>query len=87
VASSLGQKVAVEVIDRIPVTDDKDIDIKILSTRPEADKYTQTERGTPIRRGLRFQIELPPGDKQRVEFAYRVTLPAKNELVGGNRRE
>jgi hypothetical protein len=87
VASSLGQKVAVDVVDRVPVTDDKDIDVKILYSRPEADKYAQTERGAPIRRGLRFRIEVPPGDKQRIEFAYRVTLPAKNELVGGNRRE
>jgi uncharacterized protein (TIGR02231 family) len=87
VASSLGQKVAVEVLDRIPVTDDKDIDIKVLSSRPESEKYTQAERGEPIRRGLRFRVEVPPGDKQRIEFAYRVTLPSKNEIVGGNRRE
>ena len=47
----------------------------------------QSERGTPLRRGLRFRVEVPAGDKAKIEYAYRVTLPAKSEIVGGNRRE
>ncbi len=31
--------------------------------------------------------DLSVGEKQRIEMTYRVTLPARNELVGGNRRE
>jgi hypothetical protein len=85
--SSLGQKVTVEVRERIPVSDEKDVDVKETSSRPEHEKYTQVERGSPIRRGLRWRIEVPAGDKARIEFGYRVTLPGKNEIVGGNRRE
>ena len=87
VASSLGHPVAIEVLDRIPVTSDKDIEIKLVSAKPSAVKYTQAERGSPVRGGLSWQITVLPGEKQRIEITYRVTLPAKNELVGGNRRE
>lgn len=87
VASSLGQPVTVDVLERLPVSDDKDIEIKVVASRPEPEKYTQADRGAPIRQGLRFEIEVPEGDKQRVELTYRVTLSSKNELVGGNRRE
>jgi Domain of unknown function (DUF4139)/N-terminal domain of unknown function (DUF4140) len=86
-ASSLGQSVTVDVLERLPVSDDKDIEVKVVAARPEPEKYTQVERGAPIREGLRFEIEVPKGEKQRVELTYRVTLPSKNELVGGNRRE
>ena len=86
-ASSLGRKVTVEVLERIPVTDEKDVDIKVTYSRPEHEKYTQAERGAPVRRGARFRVEVPAGDKAKIELGYRVMLPAKNELIGGNRRE
>jgi hypothetical protein len=86
-ASSLGKKATVEVLERVPVTDDKDVEIKIVSSRPEAERYTQSERGAPVRRGLRFKVEVPAGERAKIELSYRITLPAKNEIVGGNRRE
>lgn len=86
-ASSLGQKVTVEVLDRVPLSDEKDIEVKVLRSAPEASPYAQAERGQPLRRGLRWAVELPPGEKQRVELVYRLTLPSKNEIIGGNRRE
>ena len=87
VASSLGHSVAIEVIDRIPVTSDKDIEIKLVSSKPVAAPARPTERGEPVRGGLSWKINVSAGEKQRIEIIYRVTLPAKNELVGGNRRE
>lgn len=87
VASSLGHPVAIEVIDRIPVTSDKDIEIKLVSSRPIAAKLPASDRGEPVRGGLSWKINVSAGEKQRIEIVYRVTLPAKNELVGGNRRE
>ena len=87
VASSLGHPVAIEVIDRLPVTSDKDIEVKLVASKPSAGRYTQAERGSPVRGGLSWNITVSPGEKQRIELTYRVTLPAKNELVGGNRRE
>ena len=86
-ASTLGRKVTVEVLERVPVTDEKDIDIKVTHAKPEPKEHTQADRGAPIRHGLRFEVDVPAGDKAKIELGYRVTLPSKNEIVGGNRRE
>ena len=86
-SSSLGRPVTVDVIDRIPVTDDKDLEIKQIASQPRAQAYTQAEIGAPVRRGLRWSVEVPAGGKAAVTFSYRITLPTKNEIVGGNRRE
>jgi hypothetical protein len=86
-SSSLGQKVTVVVLDRVPVSDEKDVDVKVLHQRPEAVPYTQAERGEPLRRGLSWSIELAPGGKQRIDLGYRLTFPSKHEIIGGNRRE
>ena len=87
VASSLGHAVAIEVIDRIPVTVDKDLEIKLVSFKPAATKLEASAHGEPVRGGLSWKIQVSPGEKTRIELTYRVTLPAKNEIVGGNRRE
>lgn len=86
-ASSLARPVRVEVLERVPISDFSDVEVKITHTRPEPQKYTQAERGSPLRRGLSFTVELPAGDKAKIELGYRVTLSAKNEIVGGNRRD
>ncbi|MCC6558038.1 MAG: DUF4139 domain-containing protein, partial [Polyangiaceae bacterium] len=87
ISSSLGQPAAVEVIDRIPVTDDKDLEIKLVASQPKAQPYTQAELGAPVRKGLRWSIDVPAGGKAAVSFTYRLNLSARNEVVGGNRRE
>jgi hypothetical protein len=86
-SSALGREAEVVVLDRIPVSDDKDIDIKTLYVRPTAEAYTQAERGHPVRKGLRWQVTVPAGGKVRLELGYKLTLPSKSEIVGGNRRE
>ncbi len=84
--SSLGRAVTVDVIDRVPVTDDDDIEIT-QSGRPAPEVYEQVERGQPVRGGLRWRVPLAAGARAEVELSYRVKLAAKNEIVGGNRRE
>lgn len=86
-SSSLGRKITVEVIDRIPISDEKDVEIKILASQPQHSPYTQADLGQPVRRGLRWEVEVPAGGKAKVEHRYRITLPSKMEIVGGNRRE
>lgn len=85
--SSLGRPAQVDVLDRVPVTHEKGVEIKRVYTRPEAQPYTQVERGAPLQGGLRFRVNLEPGGKGQIEFQYRLTFPAKSEIVGGNRRE
>ena len=86
-ASSLGREVTVELLERLPVSDDKGAQVELVAARPEAQPYDQAERGQPVRGGLRWRIDLPPGGKRTVELAYRITLPSKSEIVGGNRRD
>lgn len=86
-SSSLGRAVVVEVAERIPVTDDKAVEIELVRATPRAETYDQAERGAPVRGGVRFRVEVPAGNKAKIAYAYRIKLSSKSELVGGNRRD
>ncbi len=85
--SSLNAEVPIEIVDRIPVADDKALEIKLFTSEPKAESYDQADRGQPVRGGLRWKLRLPAGGKTKAEFGYRLTFSAKDEVVGGNRRE
>jgi Domain of unknown function (DUF4139)/N-terminal domain of unknown function (DUF4140) len=87
VRSALGHPARVEVVDRLPVTDEKEVTVKVLSAQPERESYDQATRGAPIRGGLVWSLPVPAGGEAKIEWAYRVVFPAKSEIVGGNRRE
>ncbi len=87
ITSSVGMAVNIEVLERIPVTDDKDITIKVISAQPEPEVYDQSDLGSPIRGGRRFRVDVAAGGKAKVAYGYRIKLSAKSEIVGGNRRE
>lgn len=87
ITSSLGMPILLEVLERIPVTDDKDISVKLNSAEPEPETYDQSDLGSPVRGGRRFRVDVPAGGKSKVAYVYRIKLPSKNEIVGGNRRE
>ncbi|MFO0572450.1 MAG: DUF4139 domain-containing protein [Polyangia bacterium] len=86
-ASALGQPITVEVLERVPVSEDKALAVEVLSVTPPASGYSQAERGAPIRGGMQWRLPVPAGGKARLEYSYRMTFPAKTEIVGGNRRE
>ncbi|MBI5515414.1 MAG: DUF4139 domain-containing protein [Deltaproteobacteria bacterium] len=86
-SSALGTAALVDVVDRVPVSDDKTVELKTVRSAPEGDPYTQTERGEPLRGGRCWRVIVAPGAKARVEYTYTVTIPSRNELVGGNRRD
>lgn len=86
-ASSLAGEVEVEVIDRLPVTDDKDIEVALTRGEPKPEKYDQADRHSHVRGGLRWKLKLPAGGKAKAAYEYRITLASDHEIVGGNRRE
>lgn len=87
-SSSMGEAVVVEVIDRVPTARKGDeVEASLQSSRPKAQPYTQDERGAHIEGGLKWAVELAPGAKSAIEFAYRITLSSKLEVEGGNRRD
>ena len=87
-SSAMGEAVVVEVIDRVPTARRGDeVEVALQSSRPKAQAYTQDERGAHIEGGLKWAVELAPGAKSTIEFAYRITLSSKLEVEGGNRRD
>jgi hypothetical protein len=87
VTSSLPGEVSVEVIERLPVTDDKEITVTIDKADPKPEAYDQKTRGQAVKGGRLFKLALKAGAKAAVILDYTITLPAGSELLGGNRRE
>jgi hypothetical protein len=85
--SSLGFAVTVEVLERVPVTDEDTVDVELVSQRPVSRPYDQSERGRAIRGGRRWFVDLEAGGKKDITYSYKITLRAKDEIIGGNRRE
>lgn len=85
-SSSIGEPLTVEVRERVPVTDDKALEVKLLREEPKGSAYKQLE-SEPLRGGHHWSLRIPPGGQARISYAYRLTFPSKNEIVGGNRRE
>ncbi len=86
ISSTLKEPVEVTVLERVPVTDDKAIEVKVLEQRPPATPYDQADRGDPVRGGLRFEVIAVPGKKVPIHLSYRLVFSQKLEIVGGNRR-
>ncbi|MBA2664293.1 MAG: mucoidy inhibitor MuiA family protein [Bradymonadaceae bacterium] len=85
--SSLGFLAEVEVIDRIPVTDDANVQVEMIEGQPASAPYDQKEYDAPVRGGRRWKLVLKPGATSTIRYGYRIVLRAKDELWGGNRRE
>ncbi len=86
-SSALGLPATVEVYDRVPVTDDKSLEIRLLSAQPPHEPYEQVERGSPIRGGVSWKVQLEPGGKRELRLHYRLTFNKGSEVNGGNRRD
>lgn len=87
VASALPTPARVELLDRIPVPAEREtLAVEITESSPVAEAW-KGEPDAPAPKGLRAQrVEVPPGGEARAILAYAVTLGAKDELVGGDRR-
>ena len=64
----------------------EDIQVEVVKTEPKAEEYDQKERGALVEGGLRFSVDLEPGQKKSCLLLYRITIPSKQVLRGGNRR-
>lgn len=91
VRSTLPADAPLVIYDRLPVPADerqeKDLEVQLLESRPAPTRTDRGPHGEALDGGLQWGVELPPGEHTAVEFTYRVTLPARFELDGGNRRE
>lgn len=87
--SVLNQSSEVVIFDRLPVVDDevKDLEVTLLSSEPALTRTDTDPRGDHLDGGVCWRLTLPARGEAKVIYAYRVSFPAKAELVGGNRRE
>lgn len=87
--SVLGRSADVVLFDRLPVADDdvKDLDVTLLSSEPSLTRTDTDARGERLEGGVKWRLTIPARGEAKVVYSYRVSFPAKAELVGGNRRE
>jgi hypothetical protein len=86
VASSLGTDIVLELVDRIPVTRDKELEIKLVSSEPAAEKYLQHDRDRHVDGGLRWLLPVKAGGTAAARLTYLISFDKDFEIVGGNRR-
>jgi uncharacterized protein (TIGR02231 family) len=60
--------VAVRIYDQIPVTGDKEVEVKLLEMKPEAKR-------DEVRGHLEWRLTVPPGQKTEVAFRYSLKRP------------
>lgn len=79
--------VAVEVRERLPQPDEQveHCTVKELKVDPPWQEWRPA--GSSLPGGRRWTLTLAAGEKRDLAYEYRVEIPSKNELVGGNRRE
>jgi len=79
--------VAVEVRERLPQPDEQveHCAVKELKVDPPWQEWRPS--GSALPGGRRWTLTLAAGEKRDLAYEYRVEIPSKNELVGGNRRE
>ena len=89
VRSGLPDAATLHVYDRLPVPadDEKDLKVTLLESTPAAQQTDLSPAGEELEGGLRWTLEMAPGAVSNLAWQYRVELPAKQEVVGGNRRE
>ncbi|MBN9416037.1 hypothetical protein ABS71_11130 [bacterium SCN 62-11] len=80
-ANQLSREVRLEIQETLPQTDAAEIKVKIESCEPAWDPISE-KPGV-----YRWVLRIPAGESKRASLAYSIEMPAKLELVGGNRRE
>ncbi|MEZ4252548.1 MAG: DUF4139 domain-containing protein [Polyangiales bacterium] len=90
--SSAASPVTVEVRERVPTTreGEDDIEVREDEVKPAWQAWEPDASDTPQGRfdgGRRWVVPLQPGETRTLRARWTVRIAAKNELVGGNRRE
>lgn len=88
VASRLAVPARVEIRERVPVKDDenRDVEITVAEAVPPWEDFDQADTSR-IKGGKRWRFSLGAGEVKKISYTYTLKIDAKNEVVGGNRRE
>ncbi|MFN8606733.1 MAG: DUF4139 domain-containing protein [Vulcanimicrobiota bacterium] len=80
-ANQLAREVRLEVQEALPQADSSEARVKLESCEPGWDSV-QDRSGV-----YRWILRIPAGESKKAQLVYSIEMPAKYELVGGNRRE
>ena len=87
VRNLLGQDVRVQIFEQLPEPEDaEDVQVSLGDLRPAPVRDRGLD-GQEQDGALRWDLDVPAGRSAEASWTYTITLPAKRELVGGNRRE
>jgi hypothetical protein len=86
VASSLSAQARIRCIERVPVSASDAARVEILSSAPAAEPVTERADGLRLEGVHALPLAVAPGGRATATLRYQVTLGAKDELVGGDRR-
>ncbi|MFN3197363.1 MAG: DUF4139 domain-containing protein [Bradymonadia bacterium] len=89
VRSALDTPIEVVVYDRLPVADanTKDLHVELVSSTPTPMCDDRDPRGDALEGGLHWRVSVPAHGATDIAYDYAITLPARTEVQGGNRRE
>jgi hypothetical protein len=85
--SLLPHAAEIEVRERLPAAREGDEQIEVTERTVEPPWEPWEPEDSLLRGGRRWLLGLPPGEVRRLRAAYTISIAAKHELVGGNRRE
>ena len=87
--SHKAQPVVVEVRERVPVPaeNEDDIRVEVAEVKPPWIAWEPPPSEPPLRGGYAWKVHLEPAARAELEAVYSIRIPAKLELVGGNRRD
>lgn len=80
-ANQLSREIRLEIQETLPQAESQDIKVKVDSCEPAWDPIHE-KPGV-----YRWILRIPAGESKRAALVYTIEMPAKLELVGGNRRE
>jgi uncharacterized protein (TIGR02231 family) len=86
VNNRLSFSAAVEIRERVPVTQDPDVKIEESQVKPPWEKDEKVRDGVQTDGARRWQISVPAGEKATLTAQFSIKIPADKMLVGGNRR-
>jgi hypothetical protein len=84
--NNLSRKALIEVRERIPIKreDDDTIEIEMGPVKPEWKEWDQDDS---LNGGRMWLVDVGAGGEEQLKARYTVRISAKQQLVGGNRRE
>ncbi|MYS83270.1 DUF4139 domain-containing protein [Embleya scabrispora] len=82
----LARPIRLDILERIPVTDDKDVKIEEHAGAPRWVEDTELRDGRHVAGARVWHVELAPGERRNLTGGYEIRIPAAKAVVGGNRR-